>query len=217
MEVVDIAGLVAGSSTGEGLGNRFLAGIREVDAVLLVLRSFVDDEVPGESDPIDALETLELELVLADAASLENQAEKRRKQARLKSDKNLGAEADAMDAAMAHLQAGVPLYRAGLGAEQRGLLAGSFLLTDKPVLAVVNLGEDQVERADAIVNPVAESLGGAGQVLGRLRAARGGGGAAPRRSTRRAPRRPRPRRGGPAARGAGGLRAARSPHLSHDG
>jgi hypothetical protein len=166
VEVVDIAGLVAGSATGEGMGNRFLAGIREVDAVLLVLRSFADDEVPGESDPIGALETLELELVMADAASLENQADKRRKQARLKADKNLGAEADAIDAAMGKLQAGVPLYRAGLPAIQRELLAGSFLLTDKPVLAVVNLGEDQVENADAIVAPVAESLGGAGQVLG---------------------------------------------------
>ena len=66
VEVVDIAGLVAGSATGEGMGNRFLAGIREVDAVLLVLRSFADDEVPGESDPLGALETLELELVMAD-------------------------------------------------------------------------------------------------------------------------------------------------------
>ena len=62
VEVVDIAGLVAGSATGEGMGNRFLAGIREVDAVLLVLRSFADDEVPGESAPLGALETLELEL-----------------------------------------------------------------------------------------------------------------------------------------------------------
>jgi len=166
VEIVDIAGLVAGSSSGEGMGNRFLAGIREVDAILLVLRSFLDDEVPGEADPLGALETLELELVMADAASLEHQADKRRKQARLKSDKTLGAEADAIDAAMTHLQAGVPLYRAGMATEQRGLLAGSFLLTDKPILAVVNLGEDQVERADAIVAPVTESLGGAGQVLG---------------------------------------------------
>jgi ribosome-binding ATPase len=166
VEVVDIAGLVAGSATGEGMGNRFLAGIREVDAVLLVLRSFADDEVPGESDPLGALETLELELVMADAASLENQADKRRKQARIKGDKQLGAEADAIDAAMAHLERGVPLYRAGLRPDERELVAGSFLLTDKPVLVVVNLGEDQVERSEEIVAPVAESLGGAGQVLG---------------------------------------------------
>jgi ribosome-binding ATPase len=166
VEVVDIAGLVAGSATGEGMGNRFLAGIREVDAVLLVLRSFLDDEVPGESDPLAALETLELELVMADASSLENQAEKRRKQARIKGDRALADEADAIDAAMKQLEAGVPLYRAGLRPDVRGLLAGSFLLTDKPVLAIVNVGEDQVENADALVAPVAESLAGAGQVLG---------------------------------------------------
>ena len=70
VEVVDIAGLVAGADRGEGLGNRFLAGIREVDALCLVLRSFGDDRVPGESDPLAALGVLELELVLADLASI---------------------------------------------------------------------------------------------------------------------------------------------------
>src|SRR5271169_6366334 len=83
VEVVDIAGLVAGASTGEGLGNRFLAGIREVDALCLVLRAFDSDEAPGEADPVEALGTLELELVLADVATLESQIEKRRKAARL--------------------------------------------------------------------------------------------------------------------------------------
>src|SRR6195256_6835291 len=73
VEFVDIAGLVAGSSTGEGLGNRFLAGIREVDAICLVLRAFVDDRVPGGSDPRDDLQILELELVLADAATVDGQ------------------------------------------------------------------------------------------------------------------------------------------------
>ncbi|MGH9122542.1 MAG: GTPase, partial [Acidimicrobiales bacterium] len=66
VEFVDIAGLVAGSSSGEGLGNRFLAGIREVDAVCLVLRAFDDSSVPGGSDPLEDLEVLELELVMAD-------------------------------------------------------------------------------------------------------------------------------------------------------
>src|SRR6202163_1937453 len=73
MEVVDIAGLVPGSSTGEGLGNRFLAGIREVDALCLVLRAFVSDEAPGDTDPVEALATLELELVLADVGTIESQ------------------------------------------------------------------------------------------------------------------------------------------------
>ncbi len=88
MEVVDIAGLVPGASTGEGLGNRFLAGIREVDALCLVLRAFDSAEAPGDTDPVDALATLELELVLADVATIEAQIDKRRKAARI--DKSLG-------------------------------------------------------------------------------------------------------------------------------
>src|SRR5918998_4624440 len=72
VEFVDIAGLVAGASTGEGLGNRFLAGIREADALCIVLRAFEDANVVGGSDPVDDLQVLELELVLADAATVEN-------------------------------------------------------------------------------------------------------------------------------------------------
>src|SRR4029077_6362457 len=87
VEFVDIAGLVAGASSGEGLGNRFLAGIREADAVCLVLRAFADDNVPGGSDPLDDLQVLELELILADAATVESQIDKRRKAAR--ADKSL--------------------------------------------------------------------------------------------------------------------------------
>src|ERR1700731_4890393 len=73
VEFVDIAGLVAGSSTGEGLGNRFLAGIREADAICLVLRAFADDRVPGGADPLEDLQVLELELVLADEATVDSQ------------------------------------------------------------------------------------------------------------------------------------------------
>src|SRR5262245_23164410 len=78
-EFVDIAGLVAGAAGGEGMGNRFLAGIREVDALLIVLRAFEDEAVVGDADPLDALGVLELELVLADAASAEGQLERRRR------------------------------------------------------------------------------------------------------------------------------------------
>lgn len=166
VEVVDIAGLAAGASTGEGMGNRFLAGIRECDALVLVLRAFEDAQVPGEHDPTEALGTLELELVMADAASLEHQVAKRKKQARLKADRAMAAEADAIEVALGHLQAGTPIYRSAMDPEVRRLLASSFLLTDKRVLAVVNLGEDQVEEADQLVEPVAEQLGAAGEVLG---------------------------------------------------
>lgn len=163
VEVVDIAGLVAGAASGEGLGNRFLAGIREVDALCLVLRAFADDEVVGEHDPLAALETLELELVLADLATLDTQLDKRRKAAR--ADKSLAAEVAALEAAHAVLAEGVPLYRAALDAEQAPLRAGLFLLTDKPVLAVVNVGEDDVADAGAVAKPVADALADHGEVL----------------------------------------------------
>jgi ribosome-binding ATPase len=163
VEVVDIAGLVAGSSSGEGLGNRFLAGIREVDALCMVLRAFEDPSVPGETDPLDALGVLELELVLADLASVESQLDKRRKAAR--ADKSLAVELEAVEAAHAALEAGVPLYRAGLDPAQRHLRRGLFLLTDKPVLAVVNVGEEQLERAEVVAGPVAAELDGHGETM----------------------------------------------------
>jgi ribosome-binding ATPase len=164
VEFVDIAGLVAGASTGEGLGNRFLGGIREADALCLVLRAFEDANVSGDSDPLSDLEVLELELVLADTATVDGQFEKRRKAAR--ADKTLTAEVEALERAKIELDAGVPIYRSSLSAADRVLLRTVFLLTNKPVLAVVNLGEDQVADADSIVKPVAEELGIHGEALG---------------------------------------------------
>jgi len=168
VELVDIAGLVAGASSGEGLGNRFLAGIREVDAVILVLRAFESEEIVGGHDPLDDLHTLELELVLADVASVEGLLYRRRKAA--KGDKDAAAEVPALEAALEVLNGGTPVYRSSLTAEQRTALRPAFLLTNKPVLAVVNLGDDQVTQAlngaDAIVKPVAAELGDAAEVLG---------------------------------------------------
>jgi GTP-binding protein YchF len=163
-EFVDIAGLQKGSSHGEGLGNRFLHGIREVDAVCFVLRAFEDDNVPGNPDPLSDLTTLELELVLADAASAESQLERRRKAAR--ADKSLAAEVAALETAVGLLQEATPLYRAGLSAETLTNLQPYFLLTTKKVMAVVNLGEEQVADVEQIVKPVANELGDAGDVLG---------------------------------------------------
>ncbi len=162
VEFVDIAGLVAGAASGEGLGNRFLAGIREADAICMVLRAFADDNVGGGHDPLDDLQILELELVLADLATVESQIDKRRKAAR--ADKSLSGEVVALEAAMAALQAGAPLYRSALDPEDRARLRPFFLLTNKAVLAVVNLGEDQIGD-DTIVKPVIDELGGAGDVL----------------------------------------------------
>src|SRR4051795_5284486 len=106
VEFVDIAGLVAGSSTGEGLGNRFLAGIREADAICLVLRAFDDPNVVGGNDPVDDLGVLELELVLADAVTVDSQIDKRRKAAR--ADKSLADEVAALEVANEILQGGTP-------------------------------------------------------------------------------------------------------------
>jgi len=156
LDFVDIAGLVAGSSTGEGLGNRFLAGIREADAVCLVVRAFADDNVVGGTDPLDDLHTLELELVLADLSSVEAQLPKRKKLVR--NDPTLAPEVEAMEAALPVLSGGTPLYRSDLGPELRAGLQSAFLLTSKPVLAVVNLGEDQLGDADGLVKPVAAEL-----------------------------------------------------------
>src|SRR4051794_16711754 len=163
-EFVDIAGLQKGASQGEGLGNRFLHGIREVDAVCYVLRAFEDENVPGNTDPLADLTTLELELVLADAASAESQLERRRKAAR--SDKSLAGEVAALEQAVTLLQDATPLYRAGLSSETLTDLAPYFLLTAKKVMAVVNLSEDQLDDQERIIKPVADELGDAGEVLG---------------------------------------------------
>jgi GTP-binding protein YchF len=162
VEFVDIAGLVAGAASGEGLGNRFLAGIREVDAICLVLRAFVDDNVVGDADPLDDLQVLELELVLADVATVESQIDKRRRAA--KADKSLAAGVAALEAALGPLQSGTPLYRSSLTPAVREDLRAFFLLTNKPVLAVVNIGEDQIGDSTALKG-VIDELAGAGDTL----------------------------------------------------
>ena len=163
VQFVDIAGLVKGAAQGEGLGNRFLSHIREVDAVVFVLRAFVDDDVPGSSDPVDQLDTLEVELVYADLETVEKQIEKRRKAAR--ADASLNVEVQALDRALASLSAGVPLYRSDLDAEARAVLRPYFLLTNKPALAVINIDEDQLGAPDDIVSAVQQALGADADVI----------------------------------------------------
>ena len=164
VQFVDIGGLVEGASKGEGLGNRFLANIREADAVVYVLRAFVDDDVPGPSDPLEHLRVVELELTLADLEAVENQVAKRRKAA--KADKSLADEVAALEAAEAVLSEGTPLYRSDLDAEVRALLRPWFLLTNRPVLAVVNIGEDQLDDVGSVIKPVEDELAGRAEVLG---------------------------------------------------
>ena len=164
VQFVDIGGLVEGASKGEGLGNRFLANIREVDAVVYVLRAFDDGEVPGPADPLEHLRVVELELTLADLESVENQVTKRRKAA--KADKSLADEVAALDAAEAVLGEGTPIYRSDLDEEVRALLRPYFLLTNRPVLALVNVGEDQLDDVASVIKPVEEELAGRAEVLG---------------------------------------------------
>lgn len=156
VQFADIGGLVEGASKGEGLGNKFLAGIREVDAIVYVLRAFRDDDVPGPHDPLEHLRILEIELTLADLDTLEKQLQKKRKAAR--ADKSLADEVAAAEVALEILSEGTPLYRAKLPQDQREALAPYFLLTNKPAIALVNLDEDQLETVDEVVAPVQAEL-----------------------------------------------------------
>lgn len=156
VELVDIAGLVAGAERGEGLGNRFLAGIREVDALCLVLRSFHDDAVPGSTDAVEELGILELELVLADLATVESQLERAKKASRV--NPTLAGATAAMTAAREVLAAGTPIYRSSLNKEQRADLVPLFLLTNKAFFCVLNIGEDEIGDAGA-TKTVQEELG----------------------------------------------------------
>ena len=156
----DIGGLAAGAARGEGLGNRFLGGIRQVDAVVLVLRAFGSEEVEGIDDPLESLLTLELELSLADLESLERQMDKKRRQA--KGDVSIGPEVERMQRAAATLAAGTPLWRSSLPVAERELLGPCFLLTNKPVVAVVNIGEEApAADVETAVTEVNSALGGA--------------------------------------------------------
>lgn len=151
-EIVDIAALVSGSAEGEGLGNRFLGSLRDCDALLFVLRSFENENVPGETDPVNALATLELELVVADLTSVEQRLHKQRRA--LKGDRSLADEVAALELASTALSDGVPIYRSELSAADRAHLAPVFLLTDKPALFIVNIGEEDLDRADELASSI---------------------------------------------------------------
>jgi ribosome-binding ATPase len=164
VQFVDIGGLVEGASTGEGLGNQFLAHIREVDTVVYLLRAFVDDDVPGPSDPLECLRVLEIELALADLETVESRVEKRRKAA--KQDKSLTEVVAALDAAHAVLAEGTPIYRGSLSDDERAALKPEFLLTNKPVMALVNVSEDALDRIPEVIAPVEAELAGRAEVIG---------------------------------------------------
>ena len=156
VQLVDIGGLVEGASKGEGLGNKFLGGIREVDAIVFVLRAFEDDDVSGPSDPLEHLRIVEIELALADLETVESQLTRKQKVARV--DRSIADEVAGLEAAYAALSAGTPLYRAGLDTKARDAIRSYYLLTNKPVLAVVNVGEDALDTMPAQVARVQAEL-----------------------------------------------------------
>ncbi|BCP54660.1 ribosome-binding ATPase YchF [Kaistia sp. 32K] len=154
---VDIAGLVRGASKGEGLGNQFLANIREVDAIAHVLRCFEDGDithVEGRIDPVSDAETVETELMLADLDSLERRVAPLRKRAA--TDKEAKAQVVMMDAVLELLREGKPARLLQVSAEDRPLFDGLNLLTSKPVLYVCNVEESASATGNAFSDRVFE-------------------------------------------------------------
>ena len=144
MEFVDIAGLVAGASSGEGLGNKFLAHIREVDAIAHVVRCFEHGDivhVAGKVDPISDIETIDTELALADLDSVEK-ARQRAERSAKGGDKEAIARLPVLEKLNKALADGTPARAAGLDEEERALVRDLFLLTLKPVMYVANVLED---------------------------------------------------------------------------
>ncbi len=157
LEFVDIAGLVRGASRGEGLGNQFLANIREVDAIVHVLRCFEDPDVThveGSIDPLRDAETVETELMLADLDSLERRLPALTKKAR-GNDREAQAQVSLMEPIVAALQAGRPA-RTAIPAGQEPAAKGLQLLTSKPVLYVCNVEEGAAAIGNAQSARVAE-------------------------------------------------------------
>ena len=144
VEFVDIAGLVAGASKGEGLGNKFLANIRETDAIAHVVRCFEDPDVvhvAGKVDPVSDIETINTELALADLEAVEKQLAKHEKVAQTGGDKEAQRLVAALKKVRQVLDAGSPARAAELSKEERAVLRPLFLLTMKPTMYVANVGE----------------------------------------------------------------------------
>lgn len=142
LEIVDIAGLVKGASKGEGLGNKFLANIREVDAIIHVIRCFEDDNILRDEGPVNPLNDksiIDTELQLKDLESVEKKMQRTEKQARV--DPKAKAELEVLQRCKAHLEDGKSIRALGLEKEEKQAIADLFLLTDKPVLYVANVDE----------------------------------------------------------------------------
>ena len=158
VEFVDIAGLVKGASQGEGLGNKFLTHIREVDAIVQVVRCFEDPDihhVAGAIDPIRDIQTILVELVLADMDSVQKRLEKGAKDAK-RGDKAALAEAEVLNKLLPHLNSGKPASTRTLPRLEKALAKGFFLLTDKPTIFAANVKETELANADS--NPYVQQV-----------------------------------------------------------
>jgi len=143
IEIVDIAGLVRGASKGEGLGNKFLANIREVDAIIHVIRCFEDDNIlrdEGPINPVSDKEIIETELQLKDIESVEKKMQRSEKMLK-QGDAKMKAEYEVLKACREHLDKGKNILSLGLSKEDKLAIADIFLLTDKPILYVANVDE----------------------------------------------------------------------------
>jgi len=155
LEIVDIAGLVKGASKGEGLGNQFLANIREVDAIIHVVRCFENDDilhVLDSVDPVRDIEIINMELILADMAQVEKRIERARKDARTK--KEAVIEVEALEKILPALQEGLPARSVALTEDQESVLKPLGLLSGKPIIYAANVSEDDLatgnERVEAV-------------------------------------------------------------------
>ena len=149
IEFVDIAGLVKGASKGEGLGNKFLSHIREVDSIVEVVRCFEDPNivhVDGSIDPIRDIETINLELVFADIETVDKRLERAKKN--LKGDKKYQAEIDVLEKVKKVLEEGKPARILDLSDDEKELIKEAFLLTMKPILYIANVSENDLENPD---------------------------------------------------------------------
>lgn len=148
IEFVDIAGLVKGASKGEGLGNKFLSHIREVDSIAQVVRCFENPNVvhvDGSIDPLRDIETINLELIFADIETLDKRLDRARKT--LKADKKAQAEIDVLEKLKVALEAGKCARTVELNEEESELIKDTFLLTMKPTLYIANVSEEQLQDA----------------------------------------------------------------------
>ena len=151
VEFVDIAGLVKGASTGEGLGNKFLTHIREVDAIVQVVRCFEDDDVlhvSGSVDPVRDIEVINTELMLADLESVSKKRERVAKEAK-RGDKTAIAEEAVLTKLVDALEAGRPALTVALEPDERLVAKGFFLLSDKPTIFACNVKDSDLATADA--------------------------------------------------------------------